>query len=301
MTPARMIAIRLMASWAAAPRNSVQSWYAAATPTLAAAGIVVTEISTPIRAPDLAVESESTPATPASRATMTENGSGCEMNSVAGWSPSSSGPRSAARRSKVLYVGGHDRGWKTDRKGDERSTCRRQASLDECDAESCQWAELSSDDHRADDQDDGVGEDSHAGYRRCEHHEGEEARTRVRRSQRFGFRPLPRPPRRQVNRPPPARRPVRRRRWALSIVSREIVPARSTPRWRSSATTRLASSRATSQRMRSPSGLRATRGRCTTLRTDGLEHSRSSTCFCEFRGRDDSQVNHQWLGRIMCR
>ena len=55
---------RLITSWAVAPPNSYQSRYAAATPTLAAAGIVVTEIRTPIRAPDLAVVRESIPATP---------------------------------------------------------------------------------------------------------------------------------------------------------------------------------------------------------------------------------------------
>ena len=40
---------------------------------LAAAGIVVTEISTPISAPDLAEVSESMPAAPAKAATMKEN------------------------------------------------------------------------------------------------------------------------------------------------------------------------------------------------------------------------------------
>jgi len=55
----------------------------------AAAGIVVTEIvvtemRTPISAPDFAVESESMPAMPARRATITEKTSGLEMNSVAG-------------------------------------------------------------------------------------------------------------------------------------------------------------------------------------------------------------------------
>ena len=47
---------------------------------MAAAGIVVTEISTPISAPDLAEVSESIPATPAKKATMKEKASGSEMN-----------------------------------------------------------------------------------------------------------------------------------------------------------------------------------------------------------------------------
>ena len=51
---------------------------------LAAAGIVVTEISTPISAPDLAEVSESMPAAPAKQATMKEKSSGLEMNWVSG-------------------------------------------------------------------------------------------------------------------------------------------------------------------------------------------------------------------------
>ena len=51
---------------------------------LAAAGIVVTEIRTPISAPDLAEVSESIPAAPAKQATMKENFSGSEMNWVSG-------------------------------------------------------------------------------------------------------------------------------------------------------------------------------------------------------------------------
>ena len=52
---------------------------------LAAAGIVVTEISTPTRAPDLADVSERMPAAPARTATITVKSSGLEMNSVNGW------------------------------------------------------------------------------------------------------------------------------------------------------------------------------------------------------------------------
>ena len=53
-----------------APTTRRTSPSAAATPMFAAAGIVVTEISTPTSAPDLAVVSESTPAMPARKATM---------------------------------------------------------------------------------------------------------------------------------------------------------------------------------------------------------------------------------------
>ena len=83
-TPARTIAARLTASWAIAPRHSDQSAPAAATPMLAAAGIVVTEIRTPIKAPDLAEVSDSIPAAPARAATMKEKPSGWEMNWVSG-------------------------------------------------------------------------------------------------------------------------------------------------------------------------------------------------------------------------
>src|ERR1044072_8694945 len=85
-TPARTIAIRLRLSWAIAPRQSAQLPSAAATPMLAAAGIVVTEISTPTSAPDLAEVSERTPAAPAKTATMKENSSGSAMNWVSGLS-----------------------------------------------------------------------------------------------------------------------------------------------------------------------------------------------------------------------
>ena len=53
---------------------------------LEAAGIVVTEIRTPISAPDLAFVSERIPATPATKATKNEKKSGLEMKSVSSWS-----------------------------------------------------------------------------------------------------------------------------------------------------------------------------------------------------------------------
>src|SRR5881394_2711465 len=90
--PAITIADRLISSWAIAPRQSDQSPKAAATPIAAAAGIVVTEISTPISAPDLAEVSESIPATPAKKATMKEKVLGSEMNAVSGRSPTRKPP-----------------------------------------------------------------------------------------------------------------------------------------------------------------------------------------------------------------
>jgi hypothetical protein len=91
---------RLRASWPDAPPTSFQSLYAEATPTLAAAGMVVTEMSTPTSAPDLAVERERAPAAPASSATRIVYSSGCEMKSVAGRATGlrRSGAESTARR-----------------------------------------------------------------------------------------------------------------------------------------------------------------------------------------------------------
>ena len=47
--------------------------------------MVVTETSTPTRAPDLADVSDSTPAPPATMATNRLSASGLEMKSVKGW------------------------------------------------------------------------------------------------------------------------------------------------------------------------------------------------------------------------
>src|SRR5829696_3464390 len=80
---------------------------------LAAAGIVVTEIRTPISAPDLAVDSDSIPATPAQAATKNEKKSGLEMMSAiepflpmksSGGSPDALKSR-AARKTAVMAAG----------------------------------------------------------------------------------------------------------------------------------------------------------------------------------------------------
>lgn len=70
---------------------------------LAAAGIVVTEIRTPISAPDFAVERLSIPAAPAHAATMNANASGREMIREKRWSPlsKSSGMMPAASKASV--------------------------------------------------------------------------------------------------------------------------------------------------------------------------------------------------------
>ena len=58
----------------------------------------------------------------------------------------------------------------------------------------------------------------------------------------------------------------------------------------------LASSRATSQRITSPSGFVAAPCRCTTLRTAGEPQSSSSAWCATSSGRDDPQVDHDLSG-----
>ena len=65
-----MIVAMLAPSCSALPAIESQSDDAADSPMSDAAGIVVTLISTPISAPDLAVVSDSVPAAPAQKATM---------------------------------------------------------------------------------------------------------------------------------------------------------------------------------------------------------------------------------------
>ena len=68
---------------------------------LAAAGIVVTEISTPISAPDLAVLRLSMPAAPAQAATKKLKKSGSEMMFAKPWS---SWVKSSANRPVALKI-----------------------------------------------------------------------------------------------------------------------------------------------------------------------------------------------------
>ena len=83
------MAQRLMTSCSAEPAASRHTPYAAATATFAAAGTVVTEISTPTSEPDFRAVIESMPATPASRPITQESASGRQMKSVSGRSASS--------------------------------------------------------------------------------------------------------------------------------------------------------------------------------------------------------------------
>ena len=90
---------------------------------LAAAGIVVTEISTPISAPDLAVERLSMPAAPAQTATMNANASGLEMLFASAWSSMSkaSGTMSAPSKMQRGEHGGADREREADDERERRA------------------------------------------------------------------------------------------------------------------------------------------------------------------------------------
>jgi len=74
-------------SWSSEPHASCQLPNASDRPSEAAAGIVVTEMNTPISALARASVSETTPTRPARMATMTENAFGELMRSATGRTP----------------------------------------------------------------------------------------------------------------------------------------------------------------------------------------------------------------------
>ena len=77
----------LRSSWNADPLASCQLENASDTPTSAAAGMVVTEMNTPMRALALASVRDTTPTSPARMATMTEYMLGVLMRSETGLVP----------------------------------------------------------------------------------------------------------------------------------------------------------------------------------------------------------------------
>jgi hypothetical protein len=103
---------------------------------LAAAGIVVTEMRTPVSAPDRSVVSESTPATPASVATMIENVFGSAMKYVAGRLNSGDrlgrGTEHAERKRDEQRDSARDR--EADGECDQGAPCERGPPLDDRDA-----------------------------------------------------------------------------------------------------------------------------------------------------------------------
>ena len=274
-----MIAPRLIASWAAAPPASL-SPSAAATPMLAAAGIVVTEISTPTRAPDLAEVSESTPAAPASAATITVKWSGFEMNcgervAVLGEPVRDQAGRVEQKREQEARP---DRERKADQERGQRAPDQVAALLDDGDAEPGERPELRPDDHRADDQDQRVGEDPHRGDQGRQDHEREEARREldVLRGARLDL--LPDHGVGWAARWPPPRLVRELRRSCESMSSIAIDPSLSISSSLRSETITLASSRAMSTRITSPSGRCAARSRKIRLQAEGVCSSRSSAC-----------------------
>ena len=175
-TPASTIAMRLTASWAIAPRHSRPVAERRGEADVGGGGIVVTEISTPTSAPDLAEVSESMPAAPAKPATMKEKASGWEMNWVSGCSALLEVVVDPAGRATQQgeQEGGGDPEREADRERRQRAHGDVAAALDDRDAEPGERAELGPDDHRADDQDRRVEEDPDRGDQAGEDHEGEE-------------------------------------------------------------------------------------------------------------------------------
>ena len=128
----------------------------------AAAGIVVTEISTPVNAPDLAVVNERVPAMPAQNATKNENVSGFEMTSERPWSSSVnvSGATPVHLNSRDATSAAAIAIGKPDQQRDERAARDLPPSLHDRDGEPRERAELGTQDHRPHDQDRRVEEDA---------------------------------------------------------------------------------------------------------------------------------------------
>src|SRR6202034_3089773 len=85
--PTTISTTTLSRSWAAAPPASAQLVNATDRPRSAAAGMVVTEMNTPMSAPARASVRETTPTIPARTATMTENMSGLLIRFETGRTP----------------------------------------------------------------------------------------------------------------------------------------------------------------------------------------------------------------------
>jgi hypothetical protein len=130
---------------------------------LAAAGIVVTEISTPINAPDFAVLSESIPATPASRPMVATYQSGEAIVRERLWSLSSN----VAGSSPVSLARSPSSSATTIARGKPTASAAKDlagqpaAALDHGDAEPGDRAELGAYDHRPHDEDRAVEDDAH--------------------------------------------------------------------------------------------------------------------------------------------
>ena len=200
---------------------------------LAAAGIVVTEISTPTSAPDLAEVRDSTPAAPASAATIAVKWSGVrdELRKRVAVLRESWGIRPGRVEQE-----GEPGGWRRSpgesrRRAPSASASTRSPRLWTTATQSpANGPNSGPDHHRADDQDDCVGEDPDRRDQGRDDHEGEEARRELDVLRGAGLDLLPdHGVRRQA-----AARPSRRARRPRRSASR-CPPSRSNPRGRSRA------------------------------------------------------------------
>ena len=148
--------------------------------------------------------------------------------------------------------------------------------LDERHAERRERPELRADDHRPDDQDDRVGDDPDACDQGRDDHEREKAPGELRPLRRPRLDLLPDDGVGRRTRSDALRTPRDRRHGRVDVLQDDR-PTSSRPRLQRSSTTMLASSRATSHVMRSPSGRSATPGRWTIPYTDSVSRSTPRT------------------------
>ena len=132
--------------------------------------------------PTLRSTATASPRSPARKATRTEYVSGCEMKNVCDLSPSSSaaGVRSKARRTAVRMYEAAIATTNPATSATRGAPRDRRPAADDRDAQRRQRPELGADDHGADDQDRGVGEDPDRGEERRDDHEREVAEREIR-------------------------------------------------------------------------------------------------------------------------
>ena len=246
--------VTLSRSWRAEPQASCSLPKASDTPMSDAAGMVVTEMNTPIRVLDRASVSETTPTTPARAATMKENQFGVLIRSEPGGSPGHRPglePRPPDHQCQQQRA---DHG-RVKPITSAAALCRileKSCRLRERQAED--GAVFRADHHRADDEDLGVGQDPDGSDQPGDDQQCEPARRKgsLELDPRLDLGPdggeLLEPPCRAAARSASAEIEV-------STFSSTIEPRWSTPRSRSRPITWLAAPCSTSNCTASPSGL----------------------------------------------
>ena len=232
----------------------------------AAAGIVVTETRTPIRAPDFAEVSESIPASAGDEGDDERErvGLGDEVGErVVGDHEDRRGRGRCARSTSANRQRGDDPDREPDRERAEPTAGRRRAAaLDDRDAEPGDRPELRADDHRADDQDRRVEKDARpTAIRQASAMNARKLAVELRVLRRPRLDLLPDHGVARVALRGALGRCRGRSRSRSRCARSRSSPRVSTSSSRRSETMTLASSRATSQRITSPSGLRAARSR----------------------------------------